>query len=341
MKTLLTVAVTLLALVVLAAGYVWSGTYDVGADAPHSRAVHAVLESMRERSIGTHSAGIAPPDLANEQLISSGAGNYDAMCAGCHLAPGIEETELSRGLYPRPPNLSQTVIDNPAEAFWAIKHGIKASGMPAWGKSMGDDYIWGMVAFLRQLPDLDVKDYAAAVAASGGHSHGGGESGSTAAAMPEHEHEGAGHEARAEPAGHTHADGKQHVHATAPATPVDTARLFHQALAAGDRDKVQALLDPKVLVLESGGAERSLAEYAAHHLGADLQFLRTVRSKLQRQSVNTVGDLAWVASESRLTGTTSNRPVDLLSTETLVLQRTSGSWKVVHVHWSSRPAGEQ
>ena len=31
-----------------------------------------------------------------------------------------------------------------------IKHGIKASGMPAWGKSMADDYIWGMVALLQQ-----------------------------------------------------------------------------------------------------------------------------------------------------------------------------------------------
>jgi hypothetical protein len=48
--------------------------------------------------------------------------------------------------------------------------------MPAWGKSMGDAYIWGMVAFLRQLPKLDAAQYRARVASSGGHSHGGGES---------------------------------------------------------------------------------------------------------------------------------------------------------------------
>jgi mono/diheme cytochrome c family protein len=41
---------------------------------------------------------------------------------------------------------------DPAAAFWTIKHGIKATGMPAWGKSMGDEYIWGIVAFLDQLP---------------------------------------------------------------------------------------------------------------------------------------------------------------------------------------------
>jgi len=56
-----------------------------------------------------------------------------------------------------------------------IKHGIKATGMPAWGKSMGDEYIWGMVAFIDQLPTMDAKQYQALVASSGGHQHGGGE----------------------------------------------------------------------------------------------------------------------------------------------------------------------
>ena len=208
MKTLLTVALTLLVLVLLAAGYVWSGTYDVGADTPHSRPMYAVLESLRERSIATHSADITPPDLTDAQLIRSGAGNYDAMCVGCHLAPGLDETELSKGLYPRPPNLSQTAIHDPAQAFWAIKHGIKASGMPAWGRSMADEYIWGMVAFVRELPALDAGEYAALVAAGGGHSHGGDTTGS------DHAHEGAEHDARGAPTVHTHADGKQHVHAT-------------------------------------------------------------------------------------------------------------------------------
>ena len=72
-----------------------------------------------------------------------------------------------------------------------------------------------------------------------------------------------------------------------------------------------------------------------------MEFLRTVTPKLQRQSGDTVGDLAWVASESRITGTAKDRPIDLLSTETLVMRRRSDGWKVVHVHWSSRPAGNQ
>ncbi len=48
----------------------------------------------------------------------------------------------------------------PAEEFWVIKHGIKMSGMAAWGKTHSDQLIWDMVAFLRRLPQLSPAVYA-------------------------------------------------------------------------------------------------------------------------------------------------------------------------------------
>ena len=159
-----------------AAGFVWSGIYDVGADDRHTRAVYALLETMRQRSIQVRADDLRVPELKDPARIAQGAGNYDAMCAGCHLKPGTAETELSKGLYPAPPDLTERTVDA-AEAFWVVKHGIKASGMPAWGKSMHDEYIWNMVAFVQALPGLDAARYQALVAASGGHSHGGGETG--------------------------------------------------------------------------------------------------------------------------------------------------------------------
>ena len=225
MKTLVTIALTLLVLGVLATGYAWSGRYNIGADDPHAPALRALLEMVRERSLETRSAEVLVPDLMRAELIRAGAGNYDAMCTGCHLAPGLDETELSKGLYPPPPNFTKTRIDDPAEAFWAIKHGIKASGMPAWGKSMDDEYIWGMVAFLGRLPDMDAGKYAAAVAASGGHSHGGGEAAGSAGTPGEQAHhegsdQGHAEHTDAQPTAHTHADGRQHVHPAEDA-PVD------------------------------------------------------------------------------------------------------------------------
>ncbi|MET0807126.1 MAG: cytochrome c [Pseudoxanthomonas sp.] len=170
-------SIAVVAAVAVVGGFVWSGIYNVGADDTHARPVHAMLQLVRDRSITARARRLhPPPNLDDTALIRQGAGNYDAMCTGCHLAPGMAATELSKGLYPPPPNLSQSDVIDPSRNFWVIKHGIKASGMPAWGKSMGDEYIWNMVAFLKVLPNLDARQYQAMVASSSGHAHGGGES---------------------------------------------------------------------------------------------------------------------------------------------------------------------
>ena len=215
--TIKTLALAVVLLAAAGAGVVYSGIINVAADDPHSSAVEKLLEITRERSIAARVADIAVPDLDDEALVRSGAGNYHAMCIGCHLAPGIDSTELSASLYPAPPNLARIGNDgDAARAFWVIKHGIKASGMPAWGKSMDDPYIWGMVAFLEHLPQLDATQYRTLVASSDGHQHGGGESD-----MHDHsdqhsshagDHHGDAGQEEAQPNVHHHADGSRHVH---------------------------------------------------------------------------------------------------------------------------------
>lgn len=193
----------LLALVTAAiSGTIYFGLVEPGADEPHADWVHGLIEVARDRAIAVRAGDLDVPVLGSEAQVLNGAGNYAAMCTGCHLAPGMAPTELSRGLYPAAPVLAELGAPDPARAFWVVKHGVKASGMPAWGGSMSDEYIWNMVAFLQAMPSMDADHYRTLVAASGGHSHGGGE------AMPhgqevtgEHAH---GHETEA-PA--HHADG--------------------------------------------------------------------------------------------------------------------------------------
>lgn len=176
-RTIRTLTLAALATAAGVAGVVYSGVINVAADDPHYSLVHAFLTAARDRSIDVRARGIQVPPLGDAELIRAGAGNYDAMCVGCHLAPGLAATELSQALYPAPPNLTRQGVDgDPAATFWVIKHGIKASGMPAWGKSMGDEHIWSLVAFLQRLPELDEAGYRQLVASSDGHQHGGGES---------------------------------------------------------------------------------------------------------------------------------------------------------------------
>lgn len=112
---------------------------------------------------------------------------------------------------------------------------------------------------------------------------------------------------------------------------------FGKALAAGDLKTVETLLDADVLILEAGGAERSRAEYLGHHAISDAQFLKGTHSELKRRRARIDGGLAWVGSESELHASKDGKPLTLLNTETMVLRKTGGDWRIVHIHWSSRP----
>ena len=140
---------------------VYAGFLNVAADAPHSDLTYAIMETVRSRSISARSKNIRLPKLDDEKLIAAGAGHYAEMCSGCHLSPGNNDTDIRAGLYPKPPDLTKRIQASPQETFWVIKHGIKMSGMPAWGKTHDDASIWGLVAFLQKLPDLTPAQYQA------------------------------------------------------------------------------------------------------------------------------------------------------------------------------------
>jgi len=148
------------AVLVIAAGiFVWSGSYNIGADNPHLAITHQLINNLRDHSTKAYSRGIKVPNLDNPAMIAEGAEHYSVMCTGCHLAPGMAETEIRAGLYPQPPDLSKDGIDDPAEAFWIIKHGIKMSAMAAWGKTHTDEQIWNMVAFTSKMPGMTPAQY--------------------------------------------------------------------------------------------------------------------------------------------------------------------------------------
>ncbi len=166
------IGLIILSSLVGAGGFIYSGLYPIGADDEHTAPVTWALTTLRERSIERAARDIEVPDLSEPTLLLMGGPDYNDMCAGCHLQPGITSTDLSIGLYPAPPALTTTLDEHghdhssslsPEQAakrnYWIIKHGIKASGMPAWGPTHSDDRIWAMVAFLDKLPTLTEAQY--------------------------------------------------------------------------------------------------------------------------------------------------------------------------------------
>ena len=163
--------------------FLYSGLYPMGADVPHNRLTYSALETLRERAIARSIRSIEVPPLDDANLLLAGGADYNEMCTECHLKPGVKDSEMTLGLYPQPPNLANPERVNAmgdakraaAREFWVIKHGIKASGMAAFGKTHDDARIWAMVAFLQKLPMLTPAQYEILTARTGdepeGHHH--------------------------------------------------------------------------------------------------------------------------------------------------------------------------
>jgi cytochrome c553 len=166
-RTKWVVAGLIVAFLLGAAGFVWSGFYDVAATSPHFPVTRWLLEIGMVRSVKFHARNIEAPPLDDVALVERGFRHFETACANCHGEAGINQ--FGEQLLPVAPPLSPKVADwSPAELFWIVKHGIKMTGMPSWEAQERDDEVWAIVAFLLKLPDY--APALPAVATAGGMS---------------------------------------------------------------------------------------------------------------------------------------------------------------------------
>lgn len=97
-------------------------------------------------------AGVA----ANEETYLAGAKVYRTQCAVCHGLPGQAETEISKGMFPKVPQLwKHGVDDDPVgETYWKVENGIRLTGMPAFKGTLSEDQIWQVSQVLANAPKL-------------------------------------------------------------------------------------------------------------------------------------------------------------------------------------------
>jgi len=120
-------------------------------------------------------------------------------------------------------------------------------------------------------------------------------------------------------------------------SPEAVVNAYGAALRAKDEAALRALLAPDVIIAEGGAAERSVEEYAGHHMPADMAFTAAVEFSLKKRDVIENADLATVVSESQVHGTYNGENVHSRMMETMVLRRENDRWRIVHIHWSSAP----
>ena len=117
-------------------------------------------------------------------------------------------------------------------------------------------------------------------------------------------------------------------------TATEVADQFGQALKESNETTIRDLLDENVLIFESGSVESSLEEYASHHMSADMSFMQDIEKEIITRSVVENGDIVVISTKYRMFGTYKDQNFDKTSLESLVLKKTDGTWRIVHIHGS-------
>ena len=114
--------------------------------------------AIRNFAIGRKAKGLSNPVERSPEVVASGREHFADHCATCHANNGNGDTPIGRGQYPRPPDLrlARTQELSDAQLFYIIEHGVRFTGMPAWGTGEPHEGTasWVLVHFIRHLPEI-------------------------------------------------------------------------------------------------------------------------------------------------------------------------------------------
>ena len=123
---------------------IYAGLYNIAADVPHTQPVYWLFDTVRGALDRSPSRGMSSSQMIwmMRTAYREGQGQYAEMCSGCHLAPGMKRTEISRGLYPRAPELRRKTDLTPAEQFLDHQARRENDGDASLGR-----YPWTTICF--------------------------------------------------------------------------------------------------------------------------------------------------------------------------------------------------
>ena len=154
-KLILGVVLTLLVLLLGGLGFAMLGFFPTPANVSPPRLEQRIANAALDASMERHASRVTNPVPPTDQNLIDGMKIYTMNCALCHGGFNRQPASLAIALYPPPPILISDPPDDPEwHIFYAIRTGIRYTGMPAWEKTLSQQDIWKVTALLSHLNKL-------------------------------------------------------------------------------------------------------------------------------------------------------------------------------------------
>jgi mono/diheme cytochrome c family protein len=154
-KFILGVIITLLVLALGGLALALLGFMPTNADSIPPRWERRIATNALDASMERHAPRLSSPVPPTDENLIDGMKVYTMNCALCHGTLDNKPSPLAHSFYPPPPQLILHPLDDPEwHVYYAVRTGVRYTGMPAWSKALSQEDIWKVTAFLTRIQKL-------------------------------------------------------------------------------------------------------------------------------------------------------------------------------------------
>jgi len=149
------VTITLVGLFIVGLVVADLGFLPTSADATPPAIERRIAASALDASMDRHAPRVTNPVPVTDDNLIDGMKIYTMNCAGCHGTMDYKPSALEHSMYPPPPQLLLDPLDDPEwHIYYAVRTGVRYTGMPAWNHALTDQDIWKVTMFLSRVEKL-------------------------------------------------------------------------------------------------------------------------------------------------------------------------------------------
>jgi len=181
MRFLLGGVVVVVILVIVGVGFAVLGFFPTFSSSTPPRFEQQIATAALDASMERRAPRLNNPIPPTDENLIEGLKIYTMNCALCHGGLDRQPSVLGKSLYPPSPSLILDPLDDPEwHVFYAVRTGVRYTGMPSWEKVLSEPDMWKVTAFLTRVEKLSpaVQDFwkksagvAAPTESEAGHEH--------------------------------------------------------------------------------------------------------------------------------------------------------------------------